>query len=278
MKHIFKKLHHHPNRSNETPQSPSPQFPSCSDNHTTSSFPISSSASASSASSASSAASSASAASTTHNNTSIESSSLHHPQQDYYASEEEYQVQLALALSVSSSGQDSFLIDSDKAPIRSTDNATVAAHLLSHRYWNFGVLDYEERVVDGFYDVYNLSGDSAVRGSMPSLADLESKTGGSDYEVVIVNKKIDPALEELVQIAQCIVLDCPTSEIALLIQRLAELVTEHLGGPVRDANLMVVKWTERSMELRISLHTTVLPIGSLRIGLSRHRALLFKVL
>ncbi|KAL6493389.1 Serine/threonine-protein kinase edr1 [Orobanche gracilis] len=261
MKHIFKKLHHHPNRSNETPQSPSPQFPS--DNHTTSSFPISSSAASVTSS-------------TTQNNTSSESSSLHHPQKDYYASEEEYQVQLALALSVSSSGQDSFLIDSDKAPARSIDNATVAADLLSHQYWNFGVLDYEERVVDGFYDVYNLSGDSAVRGSMPSLADLESKTGGSDYEVVIVNKKIDPALEELMQIAQCIVLDCPTSEIALLIQRLAELVTEHLGGPVRDANLMVVKWTERSMELRISLHTTVLPIGSLRIGLSRHRALLFK--
>ncbi|KAI3448664.1 hypothetical protein Pfo_005329 [Paulownia fortunei] len=141
---------------------------------------------------------------------------------------------------------------------------------------NFGVLDFEERLVDGFYDVYNLSGDPAVRGNMPSLADLESDIGGSDYEVVIVNRKIDPALEELTQIAHCIVLDCPTSEITLLIQRLAELVTEHLGGPVRDANIILAKWMERSMELRTSLHTTVLPIGSLRVGLSRHRALLFK--
>lgn len=141
---------------------------------------------------------------------------------------------------------------------------------------NFGFLDFEERVVDGFYDVYNLSGDPAVRGNMPSLTDLESVIGGSDYEVVIVNKKIDPALEELMQIAHCIVLDCPASNITLLIQRLAELVTEHLGGPVRDANIILAKWMERSMDLRTSLHTTVLPIGSLRVGLSRHRALLFK--
>lgn len=130
--------------------------------------------------------------------------------------------------------------------------------------------------MDGFYDVYNLSSDPASRGNMPSLTDLESDIGASDYEVVIVNRKIDPALEELMQIAHCIELDCPTSEINLLIQRLAELVTEHLGGPVRDANVILAKWIERSMKLRTSLHTSVLPIGSLRIGLSRHRALLFK--
>ncbi|KAL0455595.1 UNVERIFIED_CONTAM: Serine/threonine-protein kinase EDR1, partial [Sesamum latifolium] len=142
---------------------------------------------------------------------------------------------------------------------------------------NFGVLDFEERVVDGFYDVYNLSADPAVRGNMPSLTDLEGDNGGSEYEVVVVNRKIDPALEELIQIAHCVVLDCPTTEITLLIQRLAELVTGHLGGPVRDANIILAKWMERSLELRTSLHTTVLPIGSLRVGLSRHRALLFKV-
>ncbi|CAA0831481.1 Serine/threonine-protein kinase EDR1 [Striga hermonthica] len=256
MKHIFKKKpHHHPNRSNETPQPPLPQSPSSSDNRTTSSSPAPSSAAAPSGNS---------------NPGGEGNNSVHHPQQDYYASEEEYQVQLALALSVSSSGQDSSSIDPEKSPIRSPDNANAAADLLSRRYWNFGVLDFEERMVDGFYDVYNLSGDPALRGNMPSLAELESKIGGPDYEVVIVNRKIDPALEELMQIAHCIVLDCPKSEIVLLIQRLAELVTEHLGGPVRDANLMLAKWMERSMDLRTSLQTTVLPIGSLRIGLSRH--------
>ncbi|XP_042049804.1 serine/threonine-protein kinase EDR1-like [Salvia splendens] len=274
MKHIFKKLHHHPNRSNETPQQPPPpQSPPFSDNRAASSSPVAASSTAATSTPAVSAALSSGGAASEGNN-----SLQHHTQQDYYASEEEYQVQLALALSVSSSGQDSALIDPEKAPIRITDNGEAAADLLSRRYWNFGVLDFEERVVDGFYDVYNLSSDPASRGNMPSLTDLESDTGASDYEVVIVNRKIDPALEELMQIAHCIELDCPTSEINLLIQRLAELVTEHLGGPVRDANVILAKWIERSMKLRTSLHTSVLPIGSLRIGLSRHRALLFKAL
>jgi hypothetical protein len=141
----------------------------------------------------------------------------------------------------------------------------------------YNVLDYEEKVVDGFYDVYGLSNDPAMQGKMPSLADLEANPGGSSFEVVIVNRTIDPALEELVQIAQCISLDCPVTEIGILVQRLAELVTSHMGGPVKDANIILAKWTERSTQLRMSLHTSVLPLGSLDIGLSRHRALLFKV-
>lgn len=113
---------------------------------------------------------------------------------------------------------------------------------------------------------------------MPSLSELETNGGSSDFEVVIVNQKIDPSLEELIQVAHCIALDSPASEVGLLVQRLAELVTEQLGGPVKDANIILTRWMERSMELRTSLHTSVLPIGSLNIGLSRHRALLFKVI
>lgn len=139
------------------------------------------------------------------------------------------------------------------------------------------MLDYEDKVVDGFYDVYGLSTDSANQEKMPSLTDLETKLGSSGFEVVMVNQTIDPALEELLQIAHCIVLDCPASEVGVLAQRLAELVTGHMGGPVKDANVMVARWMERRAELRTTLNTSVLPIGSINIGLSRHRALLFKV-
>lgn len=111
---------------------------------------------------------------------------------------------------------------------------------------------------------------------MPSLQDLERNSVVMDYEVVIVNRTIDPALEELMQIASCIVLDCLTTQNSLLIKRLAELVANHLGGAA-DPSLMLEKWMERSMGLRTSLQTNVLPIGSLKIGLLRHRALLFKV-
>lgn len=139
------------------------------------------------------------------------------------------------------------------------------------------MLDYEEKVVDGFYDVYGLSTDSAIQGKMPSLTNLETNLGSSGFEVSLVNRTVDPALEELVQIAQCIALDCPVTNVSVLVQRLAELVSGHMGGPVKDANIMLARWMERSRELRTSQQTSVLPIGSITIGLSRHRALLFKV-
>ncbi|KAJ9557593.1 hypothetical protein OSB04_012207 [Centaurea solstitialis] len=214
------------------------------------------------------------------------------PQQDYYSSEEEYQVQLALALSVSNSESRG---DCDSDQIRAAKllslgsrsgggnhvaerGGDAAADKLSRQYWDYGLLDYEEKVVDGFYDVYGLSTEMAAQGKMPSLSDLETDTGSSGFEVIIVNRAIDPALEELLQVAHCIALDCPPAEVNLLVQRLAELVTQHMGGPVRDANIILARWIERSTELRTSLHTSVYPVGSLRVGLLRHRALLFKVL
>ncbi|XP_076913591.1 serine/threonine-protein kinase EDR1-like [Bidens hawaiensis] len=194
--------------------------------------------------------------------------------QDYYSSEEEYQVQLALALSVSKHPHQLTLgqhFSSNTPPHR----AAAAADKLSRQYWDYGLLDYEDKVVDGFYHVYGHSTDAS---KMPSLSDLETDPATSGFEVVLVNRTIDPALEELLQIAQCIALDCPPAELNLKVQRLAELVTEHMGGPVQDANIILARWIERSTELRTSIHTSIYPIGSLRVGLLRHRALLFKVL
>ncbi|WOG82788.1 hypothetical protein DCAR_0101956 [Daucus carota subsp. sativus] len=201
----------------------------------------------------------------------VSSISDHHHNQDYYTSEEEYQVQLALALSVS--GRDSPDIQQIHAPILRDS----PADLLSRQYWDYGVLDYEEKVVDGFYVVYGLATDSTKHNKMPSLAELQTSNDNSGFEVVVVNQKVDPVLEELMQIARCIA-DTTTAEVGLLVHRIAELVTEHMGGPVRDANTILQKWTESSTKLRTSLHTSVLPVGSLKVGLSRHRALLFKVL
>lgn len=132
-------------------------------------------------------------------------------------------------------------------------------------------------MVDGFYDVFGISLDPSIQGKMPSLADLETNAGDSGFEAVIVNRMVDPILVELEQVAHCFALDCSESEVGVLVQRLAELVTQHMGGPVRDASIMLVKWTEISTVLRTSLHTSVFPIGSIKVGLSRHRALLFKV-
>ncbi|XP_061349438.1 serine/threonine-protein kinase EDR1-like [Gastrolobium bilobum] len=283
MKNIFKKLHigssnHDPHRSNEiAPPVPAPSphvpSPSCAPDQVQSSGASPTSPSYSSPSTAAVAPGGAAALVN---------------RQDFFYSEEEFQVQLALAISASNSD---FRDDPEKDQIHAATMLSLGGHridskrnkddmaeALSRQYWEYNVLDYEEKVVDGFYDVYGLYSDSAMQGKMPSLTDLEANPGGSSFEVVIVNQRIDPALEELVQIAYCIALDCPVSEIGILVQRLAELVTKKMGGPVNDANIILARWTETSTELRTSLHTSVLPLGSLNVGLSRHRALLFKVL
>ncbi|CAL5208486.1 unnamed protein product [Lathyrus oleraceus] len=278
MKNIFKKLHigssHDPHRSNEIP----PPVPSTSDaaEHVQTSGASTATTSSSSPSTVPIPPASAGGGLSALVN-----------RQDFFSSEEEFQVQLALAISASNSefrGDDPEKDQIHAATLlslgghRIDSNKDDVAEALSRQYWEYNVLDYEEKVVDGFYDVYGLYNDPAMQGKMPSLADLETNSGGSSFEVVIVNRTIDPALDELVQIAHCIALDCPVTEIGILVQRLAELVTSHMGGPVKDANIILAKWTERSTELRTSLHTSVLPLGSLDIGLSRHRALLFKIL
>ncbi|PPD75518.1 hypothetical protein GOBAR_DD27561 [Gossypium barbadense] len=186
---------------------------------------------------------------------------------DYMLSEEEFQVQLALAISASNSE------DPKKDQIRETAILSLGSHhrmdlgvgrdkddvaaefgighirpvtvsvlLLAKPCREYDVLDYEERVVDGFYDVYGLSSESGTQGKMPSLTDLEASLGNSSFEVVIVNRTIDPALEELFQIAHCIALDCPSTNVGILVQRLAELVTGHMGGP---ASLDIVLYSSR---------------------------------
>ncbi|OIW17521.1 hypothetical protein TanjilG_22633 [Lupinus angustifolius] len=254
MKSILKKLHigtnhhHHSNRSTEVPNaSVAPPPPSATDDPAV--FP-----------------SNPSPAATVAN------------RQDYFSSEEEFQVQLALAISASSNSEFKDDQSFGSRKIDSTRKEEGVADALSRRYWEYNVLDYEEKVIDGFYDVYGLCTDIAMQGKMPSLIDLEAKLGSSGYEVVIVDRAIDPALEELMQIAHCIALDCPVTEVVVLVQRLAELVTGHMGGPVKDANVILARWTERSTELRTSGNMSVLPLGSINIGLSRHRSLLFKVL
>ncbi|XP_050380166.1 serine/threonine-protein kinase EDR1 [Argentina anserina] len=301
MKHIFKKLHigsnHDPARSNEPPPLAGPSgaastsavtSPSCGSDHHRQG--AGSGPPASPFSPASSSASPGPAARGGAGGPATVKAAVG-SRGDYMLSEEEFQVQLALAISASNSdGHDDPENDQIRAATmlslgggRGVDQTgdeveAATAETLSRHYWEYNVLDYGEKVVDGFYDVYGISADAAVQGKMPSLTNIEKNLGRSAFEVSLVNRTIDPTLEELVQIAQCIAVDCPVTGVGVLVQRLAELVSEHMGGPVKDANIILARWSERSSELRTSLQTSVLPIGFITIGLSRHRALLFKVL
>ncbi|CAM0871381.1 unnamed protein product [Alopecurus aequalis] len=207
---------------------------------------------------------------------------------DYMYSEEEFQMQLAMALSASNSD---FVGDRDGDQIRDAKLMSLGgadrfraagrdegntAESLSRRYWDYNFLDYNEKVIDGFYDIFGPSMESSRQGKMPSLEDLQTGIGDLGFEVIVINRAIDAALQEMEQVAQCILLDFPVANIGLLVQRIADLVTDNLGGPVKDANAMLARWLETSTQLRTSLHTSLLPIGCIKLGLSRHRALLFK--
>ena len=61
-----------------------------------------------------------------------------------------------------------------------------------------------------------------------------------------------------------------------LVKRLANLVARHMGG-VFDPESMSVKYQNMLSYLRSGTGSVIVPLGQLKIGLARHRALLFKV-
>lgn len=146
----------------------------------------------------------------------------------------------------------------------------------------YNVLNYDDKVVDGFYDVYGVALDFSS-GTMPALIDLQ-ETAVLDkisWEVVLVNRATDNNLVNLEQKAISIALKFRVGPGGLkrsgLANRIAVIVADQMGGPVNDEALLHKRWRANSAELRVSLGNVVLPLGRLQIGLGRHRALLFKL-
>lgn len=148
---------------------------------------------------------------------------------------------------------------------------------------NYNALSYDDKIPDGFYDLYGILTES-TSSKMPSLVDLQA-TPVSDnitWEAVLVNRATDSELVRLEQ--KALQMDTKLKSESLnvmgnvLVQKLAALVSDHMGGPVGDPDNMLMEWRSLSSNLRASLRSMVLPLGSLTIGLARHRALLFKVL
>ncbi|KAL9176706.1 hypothetical protein ABFS82_01G013600 [Erythranthe guttata] len=203
--------------------------------------------------------------------------------------EEEFQMQLALAISVSDPGQT--CVDSETAQINAVKQISLGrspsqslADFLSLRYWSYNVVNYDEKVIDGFYDVCGIDSNLLVQAKMPSLADLEaiSVSNNVAYEVVSVNRAVDMELRKLEERVYFISMECRAMNRGLntsfLVQKIADLVVERMGGPVSDVEEMFRRWRARNLELKLHFNTVVLPLGSLDVGNSRQRALLFKVL
>ncbi|KAA8521282.1 hypothetical protein F0562_011972 [Nyssa sinensis] len=272
MKHLFRKLHigggfHDHHRMTSTENLPVVNPPP----GQTTSFPSSSSASS---------PSSPLARTTTVD--SVENSV------DFNFFEEEFQVQLALSISVSDPDARE---DPETAQIKAAKQISLGCspsetlvEFLSLRYWIYNVVNYDEKVMDGFYDVYGITSNLVAQRKLPLLLDLQAMpvSDNVDYEVILVNRVVDHELRQLEERVYMIYMECRVLEVRPnmngLIQKIANLVVDRMGGPVGDAEEMLKRCAVRNHQLRNSLNTIILPLGCLDVGLSRHRALLFKVL
>lgn len=148
---------------------------------------------------------------------------------------------------------------------------------------NYNALSYDDRVLDGFYDLYGVSTDSSS-GRMPSLIDLQEKssTESVQWEAILVNRAGDSNLlrleEKALEMAFKLRSGILDTKSGYLVRKLAVLVSDFMGGPVGNPENMLRAWQKFSCSLKETLGSKVLPLGSLNIGLARHRALLFKVL
>lgn len=119
---------------------------------------------------------------------------------------------------------------------------------------------------------------------MPSLVDLQETPVSENisWEAILVNRAADSNLLQLEQRALNFAAKARSEPVLLgdaaLVRQLATLVSDYMGGPVGVPDNMFRAWKSLSYSLKSTIRSMVLPLGSLTIGLARHRALLFKVL
>ncbi|KAF3437192.1 hypothetical protein FNV43_RR19945 [Rhamnella rubrinervis] len=197
--------------------------------------------------------------------------------------EEEYQIQLALELSAREDPEAVQIEAVKQISLGSCAPDNTPAEVVAYRYWNYNALSYDDKILDGFYDLYGILTDSDSE-RMPSLVDLQGTPVSESvtWEAVLVNKGADANLLKLEQMALEMAVKSRSDPLVLvnsnLVRKLAVLVADYMGGPVGDPNNMLRAWRNLSYNLKATLGSLVLPLGSLTIGLARHRALLLKVL
>ncbi|KAK7837445.1 serine/threonine-protein kinase ctr1 [Quercus suber] len=200
--------------------------------------------------------------------------------------EESYQLQLALAVRLSAQagcGHDpNFLVSYSHH--RGTLSSSDSAETLSHRFWVNGCLSYFDEIPDGFYLIHGMdpyawtiSTDLQDSGQIPSFESLNAIDPCDDLsiKVVLIDKSRDPGLKELQNRLRSLSGGWITTKD--VIDQLATLVCNRMGGAVFTEEHLGARWEEYTELLKRCLGSVVLPIGSLSVGRCVHRALLFKV-
>lgn len=203
--------------------------------------------------------------------------------------EESYQLQLALALRLSSEAacaDDPNFLDPVPDESASRSSSSGSAEAVSHRFWVNGCLSYSDKVPDGFYlingmnpYVWTVCTDLLENGRIPTIESLKSvdPSTNSLMEVVLIDRRSDPSLKEFQNRVLGLSHSCITTK--EVVDQLAKLACNLMGGSASGGeDDLISNWMECSHDLKYCLGSVVVPIGSLSVGLCRHRALLFKVL
>ncbi|CAI0469481.1 unnamed protein product [Linum tenue] len=220
--------------------------------------------------------------------------------------EESYQLQLALALRLSSEAtcaDDPNFLDPVPDESASRSSSSNSAETLSHRFWVNGCLSYFDKIPDGFYlisgmepYVWSVCTDYQENGRIPSIETLKSAdpTADTSLEVVLIDRRSDPTLKEFQTRVHNI--SCNSITTKEVVNQLANLVCNRMGrccfveysvnqafiatrgSSTTGEDELFSIWMECNDDLKDRLGSIVVPIGSLSIGLCRHRTLLFKVL
>ncbi|CAI0410675.1 unnamed protein product [Linum tenue] len=216
--------------------------------------------------------------------------------------EESYQLQLALALrmsslaalatdpnSLTSPAWDDLVhkrLPVASASSSSSSSSPDSAQSISRRFWVNGSLSYYDRIPDGFYAIYGMdpyvwtiSTDQSELGWIPSIDALKAVDphAESAMKVVLVDRFKDHVLRELFDRVASLSSDRFSTNDA--VSEIANIVCSRMGGEalIEDGEFCQY-WMECADILRYRLRSVIIPIGSLSVGLCIHRALLFKVL
>ncbi|MBA0566036.1 hypothetical protein Golob_010886, partial [Gossypium lobatum] len=196
-------------------------------------------------------------------------------------SKESYYLQVMLARRLTS--QASLL--GEPLLLQCSGPGVVDAETVSYRLWVSGCLSYNDKISDGFYNILGMNpylwvmcNELEEGRRLPPLMSLkEIEPSETSMEVVLVDRRGDSRLKELEDKAQ--ELYCASENTLVLVEKLGKLVAIYMGGsfPGEQGDLHK-HWKLVSRRLRDLQKCIVLPIGSLSMGLCRHRAILFKKL
>ncbi|XP_042507271.1 serine/threonine-protein kinase CTR1 isoform X2 [Macadamia integrifolia] len=200
-------------------------------------------------------------------------------------SRDSYYLQLTLAVRLTSQA----CLADDSVLTRGSPSEACASssdvEMVSYRLWVSGCLSYSDKISDGFYNILGMNpclwvmcNELEEGRRLPSLLSLKSvDPNDTSMEVVLVDRRGDSRLKELEAKAQ--ELYNASANTLMLVEKLGKLVSIYMGGsfPVEQGDLHR-HWKFVSKRLRDYQRCIVLPIGSLSMGLCRHRAILFKKL